>query len=84
MRLISPAVLRQYMKFRGLNLRELGERSGNSKSLIGHLTTGERSSTSPDRARRICRALDVPVEVLFVPEVTTVQRDARRTAKVAA
>lgn len=83
-RLISPVALQTYIKFRDLSLREVAERSDNSKSLIGHLTTGERKSTSPDRARRIARALDVPVEVLFVPEVSTVKRDTSRKAKVAA
>jgi len=77
-RLISPVALQQYMKFRGMSLRQLGEKSQNSKALIGHLSTGERRSTHPDRARRIARALDVPVEALFVPEVSTVKRDTSR------
>ncbi|MFC8733133.1 helix-turn-helix domain-containing protein [Luteimicrobium sp. NPDC057192] len=84
MRLISPVALRQYIAFRGFSYSELGVRSDNSKSLIGHLATGERTATSPDRARRIAKALDVPVEALFVPEVSTVKRDTRHRAGVPA
>lgn len=80
MRVISPVALQQYIRFRDLSYQELGDKSDNSKSLIGHLATGRRVNTSPDRARRIAKALDVPIEVLFAPEVTTVQRDGRRLA----
>lgn len=78
MRVISPVALQQYIRFRDLSYQKLGDKSDNSKSLIGHLATGRRVNTSPDRARRIAKALDVPVEVLFTAEVSTVHRDARR------
>lgn len=82
-RLISSEALSQYLKYRGMSLRQVAERAGCSKSTIGHLTTGHVRQTRPETARAICKALDVPVEVLFVPRVSTVQRDvpwARRRA----
>ncbi|MDO5758976.1 MAG: helix-turn-helix transcriptional regulator [Rhodobacterales bacterium] len=79
MKLISPDVLRQYLRFRGFSYGQLARLAGCSKSLIGHLATGERRRTSVDIARAICRELDVPVEALFLPELSTVMRDTAPT-----
>lgn len=79
-RLISPQALRQYMAFRQYTIRSLAKRVGCSHSTIGHLTTGARKNASPRIARGIAEALDCPVESLFAPRRSSVQREVRRTA----
>lgn len=74
-RLISAEALRQYMKFRGMNIRELAERAGVSHSTIGFLTKGTRKTCRPDTARTIAKALDCPVESLFVAKLSHVARE---------
>lgn len=84
-KLISPELLNEYMKFRGpqgrkMKLQELADACTlrgvkTSKSLIGHLTTGHVKKTDKDRAKAIADALDVPLRVLFEEKVSIVQRD---------
>ena len=69
MRLISPVALRQYMGFRGLTVRTLAAKVGVSHGTIGWLTSGQRNTTKPETAKRIAKALDCPVDALFVPIV---------------
>lgn len=79
-RLISPQALRQYMAFRRYTIRSLAKRIGCSHSTIGHLVSGARKNVSPRIARSIAEALDCPVESLFVPRMSSVQREVRRAA----
>ena len=82
-RLVSPDALRQYMKFRGYTMRSLADRVGCSHSLIGFLCKGDVKTCRPEYAKAIAKALDCPVESLFVAKVSRVQREVRRTAKAA-
>ena len=66
-RLISAQALRQYMEFRGHTVRSLAAKVGVSHGTIGWLTSGQRTSTKASTAKRIAKALDCPVESLFVP-----------------
>lgn len=68
-RLISAQALRQYMGFRGYSVRTLAAKVGVSHGTIGWLTSGQRSTTKPETAKRIAKALDCPVDALFVPVV---------------
>jgi len=68
-RLISAQALRQYMGFRGFSVRSLATKVGVSHGTIGWLTSGQRTTTKPETAKRIAKALDCPVESLFVPIV---------------
>ena len=68
-RLISAAALRQYMAFRGYSVRSLAAKVGVSHGTIGWLTSGQRSTTKPATAKAIAKALDCPVDALFVPIV---------------
>lgn len=68
-RLISAQALTQYMAFRGLTVRSLAAKVGVSHGTIGWLTSGQRTTTKPETAKRIAKALDCPVESLFVPIV---------------
>lgn len=74
-RLISSTALAQYMKYRGLSVRDLAEKVGCSRATIGHLRSGERNYVRPEWAKKIEKALDAPAGSLFVPEVSTVTRE---------
>ncbi|MDU2365926.1 MAG: helix-turn-helix transcriptional regulator [Klebsiella michiganensis] len=69
MQLISSQALRQYMTYRGYTVRSLADRVGVSHGTIGWLTSGRRSTTKPETAKAIAKALDCPVDALFVPVV---------------
>lgn len=79
-KLISPQVLRQYMEHRGYSLKGLADAvtlrgKKTSKATIGHLASGHVKTTHRKRALLIAEVLDVPYNVLFVEEVSIVQRD---------
>lgn len=79
-KLISAQALRSYMEFRDLTIRALAERVGCSHSTIGFLVAGSRETCKPATAKAIAKALNCPVEALFVPRISTVQREVRRAA----
>lgn len=80
-RLISAAALRQYMTYRGLSVRSLAQKVGVSHGTIGWLTSGQRTTTKPKTAKAIAKALDCPVESLFVPVMVIGSRtDNRKVA----
>ncbi len=78
MRLVSASALRTYMAFRGLSIQRVADLAGVSKSTVGHLHSGARNSCRVATAKEIARVLDVPVQALFVPRLSTVSRDTRR------
>ncbi|MCD4535683.1 helix-turn-helix transcriptional regulator [Nocardioides sp. cx-169] len=75
MKLKSRDVLRQYMKFRGVNVRQLAEQSGVSRSTVGHLHSGKRKGCRPEAATAIEAALQAPPGLLFDAVVTNVSRE---------
>lgn len=77
-KLISSVALAQFMKHRGHTVRSLAAAVGCSRSLIGHLRSGERDTCHPDTAKKIERALDAPVGSLFVANVSHVAREVGR------
>lgn len=58
------------MEQRGLSLSTLARYAGCSKSFISHLLSGRKTTCTPALAGRIAQALDVPLEVLFVPSAS--------------
>ncbi|WP_193606723.1 helix-turn-helix transcriptional regulator [Nocardioides lijunqiniae] len=66
MQLSSPEMLAATIRRRGLSLADLARQSGCSKSMVGHLVTGHKTTCSPQLAARIATALDVPLELLFL------------------
>lgn len=80
MRLISAQALRQYMEFRGYSVRSLAAKVGVAHGTIGWLTSGQRSTTKVATAKKIAKALDCPVDALFVPELVHGSRTVRRAA----
>lgn len=81
-KLVNKEAFRQFLRFRGISYGQLARRVGCSKSLIGHLATGERTKTSSPIAKAICQTLDVPVESLFLPDTSTLLRESRDRQEV--
>ena len=75
MRLKDAAMLRQYMEFKDLTIRQLANRAGVSRSTIGHLVSGERSNAKPQTARAIEEALGAPSGLLFEARASKVSRE---------
>ena len=70
MKLRSAEVLRAFMKQKDFSMQRLATYSSCSKSFIGFLANGSKTSCTPKLAERIAEALDVPVEVLFERKVS--------------
>lgn len=70
MRVQSGATLRALMNQKNFSTARLGRYTDCSKSFIHRLCTGEKRSCSPKLAERIAEALDVPIGLLFVLEVS--------------
>jgi transcriptional regulator with XRE-family HTH domain len=77
-RIISHEALASYMSYRGLSVRELAMKTGIHRATIGHLRSGGRHTCTPESARAIAKALDVPVDILF--RVQSPLRVARNAA----
>lgn len=70
MRLQSADTLRALMGQRGFSLDRMARYSGCSKGFISHLLAGRKTTCTPEIALRIAEALDVPLDLLFVPSVS--------------
>lgn len=75
MQLKSPEMLRQYMEFKRLRIRDLAAASGVSRATIGHLHSGARKSAKPATARRIEEALGCPPGLLFEATSSKISRE---------
>jgi len=58
------------MAQRGLSYETLARYAGCSKSFISHLTSGRKNTCTPPLAERIAEALQVPLEIIFVPSAS--------------
>lgn len=76
MRLQSPDTLRALMAQRSFSMERLARYSGCSKSFVSHLTAGRKTTCTPELAERIAEALEVPLEILFVPQVSANDSDS--------
>lgn len=74
MRLISPDVLSFWMGHRGKSLTDLANATQRTRGFISHLRAGRRSTCTPHVAVEIARCLDVPMEALFVPSISSATR----------
>lgn len=75
MRLKSPEVLRQYMEYKRLTVRELAAAAKVSRATVGHLRSGERNTAKPATARAIEEALGCPPGLLFEARTSSVARE---------
>lgn len=76
MKLQSRQVLRAFMQQKGVSLNDLALAAGVSKGFVSHLTSGRRTTCKPLTAVQIARRLDVPLEVLFMPSLSSDSGDA--------
>ncbi|MFD6155102.1 helix-turn-helix domain-containing protein [Nocardia sp. NPDC060256] len=67
-RLRSQTALRDAMTTKGWSVRQLADRAGCGKSIIGLLRSGARRSCSPELAAKIAAALEIPTHELFPDE----------------
>lgn len=74
MRLQSGDTLRALMAQKRFSYERIARYSGCSKSFISHLTSGRKTTCTPELAERIAEALEVPLEILFVPSVSGTSR----------
>lgn len=81
MKLRSAEVLRAFMKQKNFSMQRLATYSGCSKSFIGFLANGDKTSCTKTLATKISEALDVPLEVLFEERTSAVSgHNASRSA----
>ncbi|WP_159096568.1 helix-turn-helix transcriptional regulator [Miniimonas sp. S16] len=80
MRLKSPQMLRQFMAYQDVNVRELAKAAGLGHATVGHLRSGARSTCSAETARAIEGALQAPPGLLFDPVASIVSRETARKA----
>ncbi len=67
MKLQSAATLAALMEQRRFSYDRLARYAGCSKSFISHLIKGRKNSCGVELAQNIAEALEVPLEVLFMP-----------------
>lgn len=75
MKLRDPRMLRQYMQYKDMTIRQVAKEAGVSPATIGHLLTGERKGSRPENARKIEEALGCPPGLLFDALASNVQRE---------
>lgn len=75
MRLKDRRMLRQYMEYKRMRIRDLARAAGVSRATIGHLHSGKRKTCKTDTAARIEEALGAPPGLLFVASSSSVQRE---------
>lgn len=75
MRLKDAGMLRQYMDFKGLTIRQLADKAGVSHSTIGHLVSGSRNTAKAKTARAVEEALGAPNGLLFEARASKVSRE---------
>lgn len=75
MRLKEPKMLREYMRYKRMTIRELAAAAKVSRASVGHLHSGARNTCSPRVASAIERALDAPPGLLFEARSSNISRE---------
>jgi hypothetical protein len=65
MKLRSKDILIAFMEDKNFSTQRLATYASCSKSMVGHLRSGHKTSCTPALASRIAEALDVPLVALF-------------------
>jgi len=91
MELKSPALLAAFIgdprddgPKKKMSGRRLARYAGVHPSFINHLTAGRRKSCEPRTAELIAEALEVPLEVLFMPKTASTGSAISKQEKVPA
>lgn len=72
MKLRSAEILVAFMRQKDFSMARLARYADCSKSMVGHLANGHKTSCTVALAQRIAEALDVPIEALFEPRTSAV------------
>lgn len=81
MKLRSKDILIAFMEDKGFSTQRLATYASCSKSMVGHLRTGHKTSCTPQLAQRIAEALDVPLVALFDARTSAVSgENSKRVA----
>lgn len=72
MKLTSAATLKALMDQKNFTGERLGRYAGCSRSFICQLRNGSKSTCTPKLATAIAEALQVPLEILFVPNLPSI------------
>lgn len=84
MKLRSAEILVAFMRQKDFSLSRMARYAGCSKSFIGHLASGHKTSCTPGLAARIAESLDVPLEALFEPRASAVSGQDSKTREMVA
>lgn len=84
MRLTSKETLKALMQQRGFSLDRMARYAGCSKGMVSHLTAGRKKTCSAELAENIAEALGVPLEILFVPSVSSQEGQSDKRVGAAA
>lgn len=84
MRLTSGKILRGLMDAKRLSNADVAASAGVGRTFISALVHERRTSCTPRVAERIAERLEVPLEVLFVPRVSTVSGRSERSERIPA
>jgi transcriptional regulator with XRE-family HTH domain len=84
MEITHPPTLKALIRQRGLTYAALGAQVGCTAPFLCHLAQGRRKGATPELAERIAEALEVPVDVLFVPRATADGGSSHRSPRHAA
>ena len=72
MRVIDPKRIRKLMAIKDVSARRLAEAVGyKSHSYVNRILTGDIKTVTPDRAARIARFLEVGMDDLFMPKLSS-------------
>jgi plasmid maintenance system antidote protein VapI len=71
MRLTSGKILRGLMDSKHLSNEDVARHSKVGRTFISALVNERRTSCTPEVAERIAERLEVPLEVLFVPRLSS-------------
>ena len=83
MRLTSGKTLRGLMEAKHLSNADVGMSAGVGRTFISALVNGRRTSCTPGVAERIAERLQVPLDVLFVPNASAASGQNAKTRRVA-
>lgn len=72
MRVTNLKLLKKLMVIQGVSARQLAEVCGyKSHAYITRILRGEITTVTPERAARIARHLEVPIDELFMPRLSS-------------
>jgi transcriptional regulator with XRE-family HTH domain len=84
MRVIDPKRIKKLMAIQDVSTRQLAEVCGyQSHAYIGRILRGEITTITPERAARIARHLQVGIDDLFMPRLSSDPSHSAKGGKAA-